>query len=133
MNSVVAGWQIRRLTIEMDEGLTTGTPAEASGVEAGVSPPGPAAGPAPKPETDTAAPTPPRPLDLSELQGLSVEKLDSLARQLDLLHAFQDRRRCGAGFEQHFCIPQNHAQKVVEVVRDSACQSPDRFHLLRQQ
>ncbi len=85
----------------MDEGLTTKAPAEgepgrlASGekvaLQAAVNPPIPAAEAAPAP-----APAPPRPLNLAELQELSVDKLDSLARELDV--------RLYAGRSRHYHI-----------------------------
>ena len=63
----------------MDEGLTTKEPGEVTAdVSAGTAP-GPAGAP-----PATIAPSPPRPLDLNELQELSSEQLEALARELNV-------------------------------------------------
>jgi transcription termination factor Rho len=82
----------------MDESLTTGTPAPSESATVPTPTPAVPAGPLPAPpavEPAASKPTP-RPLNLTEVQELSVEKLDSLARELDL--------RLYAGRSRHYHI-----------------------------
>jgi hypothetical protein len=52
---------------------------------------------------------------------------------LDLFHALHVRRTRRSGLQHHFRISQDHAEQVVEVVRNPARQPSDRLHLLRKQ
>ena len=66
----------------------------------------------------------------AEQQQLAREAGGSRRGQLDLFHVCTQRVGGGQVLQDEIAIAEDHAQDVVEVVRDTARQSADRLHLL---
>ena len=67
----------------------------------------------------------------AEGQQLARKRRGALCGAGDFLSGTAKLRVGSHAFEQKFRITRNHHQQVIEVVRDTACEPSDGFHLLR--